>query len=133
MSELISGKEALIALANGEEVEIRFKNNLACGWYSCNTTKLQSIDTILNHENEFRIKPKPILLNGVEIPPTFTPKEGEVFYYIDLEYPDSYNYRKYKSGFPHFCEHLIKLGAWKTEDEIKQVVEVLRGMFNGKS
>lgn len=72
MSELISGKEALIALANGEEVLFRNKST-----GHTNHAKYQTIECIQNGYYEycgeriyleFFIKPRTISLNGVEVP-----------------------------------------------------------------
>lgn len=62
MSELISGKEALIALANGEEVQASingfdWKDSIEFG-----------LAYFLNGDAHFRIKPRTITLNGVELP-----------------------------------------------------------------
>lgn len=58
MSELISGKEALIALANGGEVEFK---SLAGDWRNL------EIDELLGHL-ELRLKPRTITINGIEVP-----------------------------------------------------------------
>ena len=62
MSELISGKEALIALANGEEVEYKFDDSN--GWMPQNCL---TIDGYLNNVAIFRLKPRTITINGVEL------------------------------------------------------------------
>lgn len=74
MSELISGKDALIALANGKEVE--FKNHMSDSvWLRAKELKASEI---LNHcmvlgddkySIEFRLKPRTVTLNGVELSP----------------------------------------------------------------
>ena len=66
MSELISGKEALIALANGEEVEC--KNNVT-GMDWCDATGLL-VKSFFDqtHMWEFRLKPQPTTINGIEVP-----------------------------------------------------------------
>jgi len=130
MSELISGKEALIALANGEEVE-----------YWCETDpSIQRRWTLIKNHNEyklsyfiedkprfeFRLKPRTITINGIEVPAPFEPKDGEIFYYISADYEDGYAWRRMHDDTP---KHLISLGAWRTEEEIKQVIEALRSVF----
>ena len=62
MSELISGKDALIALANGEEVEYKFDDSN--GWMPQNCL---TIDGYLNNVAIFRLKPRTITINGVEL------------------------------------------------------------------
>ena len=57
MSELISGKEALIALANNQEVEY-FDEKLGEWVY---------MDMTHHFKRDFRIKPRTISINGVEL------------------------------------------------------------------
>ena len=61
MSELISGKEALIALANGEEVEY-FDEKLGEWVY---------MDMTHHFKRDFRLKPRTITINGVELAPCY--------------------------------------------------------------
>ena len=122
MSELISGKEALIALANGEDVEIKF--NGTDGWHKVNKKDAYSFEIFLDERNtEFRLKPRTITINGIEVPAPFEPKEGEGYWYItDCEcgYGKTRNRNGYRVG----------IAAWRTEEEIKQVVGVLRKLLN---
>ena len=65
MSKLISGKEALIALANGEEVE--YTNSCTPSWHELSVSGI-SINEIVNPKfNKFRLKPNTITINGVEL------------------------------------------------------------------
>ena len=70
MSKLISGKEALIALANGEAVEVkRIHDN---EWQPA---QIFGVSVFTDSETtSFRIKPRTIKLNGIEIPAPFEPK-----------------------------------------------------------
>lgn len=63
MSELISGKEALIALANGEEVQ--FCDHMGV-WHNAGI-HTHAIGLFLNDCYEFRLKPRTANLNGVEV------------------------------------------------------------------
>ena len=72
MSELISGKEALIALANGEDVQLRnLKDNWYKEWTGYNSFKFKTwIGFFIVGESsgfEFRIKPRTrtITINGI--------------------------------------------------------------------
>lgn len=61
--KLISGKEALIALANGEEVETKKKDEItwsSIGFFAVNIFK--------DEKWEFRLKPRTITINGIEAP-----------------------------------------------------------------
>ena len=65
MSELISRKEALIALANGEEVEYKTTDNAGSKWHQA---KMLTVNTIMNFDDAcilFRLKPRTITINGV--------------------------------------------------------------------
>ena len=120
MSELISGKEAKLAWANNKEVEYMPLNkwNLLGG-----STPLSIFD---RDDVKFRIKPRTITINGIEVPATFEPKNGDRVWFIcdddDLGYAKSESYgRDIKSFY----------GWWRTESEIKQVVAALRQVFGG--
>ena len=114
MSELISGKDALIALANDQEVEY-FDEKLGEWVY---------MDMTHHFKRDFRLKPRTITINGVEVPAPFEPKEGEDCrcYYINTAF---------KHGFDwyHSTHHESNRVAWRTEEEVKQVVAALRIVF----
>lgn len=117
---LISGKDALIALANGEEVEVKFNNT--DGWNSINKKDAYSFEIFLDPiRTEFRLKPSTITLN-VEIPAPFEPKDGDRVWFIcddnDFGYAKSESYGDDIKSF---------YGWWRTEEQIKQVVAALRG------
>lgn len=113
MSELISGKEALIALANDQEVEY-FDEKLGEWVY---------MDITHHFKRDFRLKPRTITLNGIEVPAPFEPKEGDKTYYLNDGMTDGYRESEH---LEHFEYHF---GAWRTEEEIKQVVEAIRSVF----
>jgi len=117
MSELISGKEALIALANGEEVECRaYEKN----WINANNNH-HPLSLFFDDSFQFRLKPSTITINGIEVPAPFEPKKGEAFYHITPSQDKGYFYNTNE------CFH--QFGAWRTEEEIKQVVAALRNVF----
>jgi len=62
MSKLISGKEALIALANGEEVQIKCVKDDE--WYD---STQWTVGELLRWQGEFRLKPRTITINGIEL------------------------------------------------------------------
>ena len=127
MRELISGKEALIALSNGEEVE--FKDG---------TNKWENIQHHLNLDLSmfltapdwmtFRLKPRTITINGIKVPAPFDLKDGDDFriYYLHGLHKRGYDWM-HSSHYKEF--HLV----WRTEEEIKQVVAALRSVFNEKT
>lgn len=58
MSELISSKDVLIALANGKEAE----------YYDENFEGWVSVDMTLHHRRKFRLKPRTITINCIDYP-----------------------------------------------------------------
>ena len=119
MTNLISGKEALIALANGEEVQ----RKLGIGW--CDDVKKLPAETILHGVSELRIKPRTIAINGIEVPAPFEPKVGEEYWFIADYTSSGYSCTQEGTGINS------SIGKWKSEDEIKQVVAALRQVFRG--
>ena len=135
--KLISGKEALIALANGETLEmtdsevdmpwteICVKNNdffgkvEPCPWMFIDTP---------NHI-QFRLKPRTISINGIVVPAPFEPKEGETYWCFSTQTVIGYGHNVYESE--RADRRFINMGAWRTEEEIKQVVTALRSVFKG--
>ena len=118
MTNLISGKEALIALANGEEVELQALGDM--NWYD---STQWTVGELLRFKGRFRLKPRTIKLE-LEIPAPFEPKYTENFYVIDCDSKDGY--RKI-SNMIH--SSWTQFGAWRTEDEIKQVVAAFRNVL----
>ena len=118
MSELISGKDALIALANGEEVECRaYEKN----WVNANNPN-HNLGLFSDENFQFRLKPRTITINGIEVPAPFEPACSEDYFFIvnsTFGYASSVNV-----GSP-----VAFYGKWRTESEIKQVVEALRSVF----
>ncbi len=119
--KLISGKEALIALANGQEIEARHKQT-GMGWSNAMTLNLFSFKSSMF---EFRLKPRTIKLE-LEIPAPFELKKDEKAYRLAPALACGY------TGF-YFSEdeNEWQFGSWRTEEEIKQVVAVLRQVFGG--
>ena len=125
MSELISGKEAKLAWANGKKLQIA---NTIVGedFYDMDDSK-----TTLNIFDldfyQFRLKPRTITINGIEVPAPFEPKDDCLVYILDDSRQDGfreYDYDIEDTGALFF-------GVWRTKDEIKQVVSVLRSVFKG--
>ena len=116
---LISGADAKLAWAKGEDVQILCAFNEFCTI----TTNL-SLSIFDDPKNKFRLKPRTITLN-VEIPAPFEPKVGEEVFYIN-----DTNKRGYCVD-EHQAHYNYNFGAWRTEEEIKQVVAALRGGIKG--
>ena len=121
MSNLISGKEALIAWCEGLEIEVKHSST---GWFVFNDHNF-GITVFKSEDHQFRLKPRTITLNGIEVPAPFKPNYGEKSYriapIIDCGYTEIYG--------SDDCE--LQFGAWRTEEEVKQVVAALRKVFGG--
>ena len=116
MSELISGKEALIAQSNNQEVE--YFDEMLGEWVYMDMTH--------HFKRDFRLKPRTITINGIELPAPFEPKDGEDCraYVIDTRNVNGYDWQHSSHCNPN---HIV----WRTEEEIKQVVSALRSVFKG--
>lgn len=126
MSNLISGKEALIALANGEEVE--FKDGME-KWENIKHHMNLDLSMFLTEPEwmKFRLKPHTITLNRLELPAPFEPKDGDTVFVLANFLQQGYLECKY----PTFEGHVFQFGAWRNEGEVKQVVAALRNVFGG--
>ena len=125
---LISGADALRALADGKEVQctITGKNDWTKDIYGIQPYYFLGGGV---GQFQFRLKPRTITLN-VEIPAPFEPKEKDIFWILSTNYKCGYVqilcYRNDEQG-----ERLAQFGAWRTEEEIKRVVAALRGGIKG--
>ena len=123
MSELISGKEALIALANGEEVEYKTTDNAGSKWHQA---KMLTVNTIMNFDDAcilLRLKPRTITINGIEVPNNIKKHDkDDVVWVINTSCENWYDWI-YGSD----CDSSTLY--WETEQEVKQVVEALRSIF----
>lgn len=131
MSKLISGKEALIALANGEEVLYIGKSYEGKPDSSWGYAKEVEVEDFLNDVWSFKLKPRTITINGIEVPAPFKPKEGETYWCFSTQTVLGYGHNVYESE--RADRRFINMGAWRTEEEIKQVVAALRCVFGGES
>ena len=117
---LISGADALRALADGKEVE----RKLGIGW--CDDVKKLSAETILHGVSELRIKPRTIKLS-LEIPAPFEPKSGDMVWCLS-----ELSEKGYEARTAYDAEDFIPhIAYWRTEEEIQQVVAALRGGIKG--
>lgn len=136
MSELVSGKEALIALANGESVEACVTQRLKKDewhWFDAKSLTVNEIEAMETDGNPdgsnilaiaFRLKPRTININGIEVPASSNVYSSGLIWILC-----GTDTREYASlaldendEFPAYF--------WRSEDEIKQVVEALRQVFD---
>ena len=118
MSELISGKEALIALANGEEVQ-QWNGNIF--W---DIDSNWQVSVFFQEGRKFRLKPRTITINGIEVPAPFAPKVGDEVWFLNDD-----SERGYGCSAEYDKDIKSYFGWWRTEGEIEQVVAVLREVF----
>jgi len=113
---LISGAEALRALADGKEVEA---NNIDFGYWI--DARNLNVTDFFDDIHTFRLKPRTITLS-LEIPVPFEPNDGEEAWCLDGNTLNGYK--------KVICDDFIDsgIGFWRTEEEIKQVVAALRGI-----
>lgn len=103
MSELISGKEALIALANGEEV-LGFDTRdsmQSLGWWDASSMQ---VDQILdNPRYKFKLKPRTITINDSDVPCCFSIGINRVKGKIEIDFKNTDDadvaYRVLKGAF----------------------------------
>lgn len=134
---LVDGKAALTAALAGETVQISVEPWEEKNWDTFNPLEDDvSTKVFFSGMSEgvqkvfFRIKPKTILINGVEVPAPFKPKEGDTFYYLNDG--EECGYIKCEHDWT-FDPKDLNFGAWCTEEEIKQVVAALRKVFEVQS
>lgn len=125
---LVDGKAALTAALAGETVQISVEPWEEKNWDTFNpleddvSTKVFFSDMSEGVQKVFfRIKPKTILINGVEVPAPFKPKHSDIGFILDNA-KDCYRESQYVGQY-------IPFGWWRTEEEIKQVVAALRKVF----
>ena len=127
--KLISGKEALIALANGESVQCA--NAVTLNWSDVDGDCHIDLFTTAKNRNGFdfvfRLKPSTITINGIEVPAPFEPKSGDMVWCLnELSEKGCEARSAYDSD--DFTAHIA---YWRTEEEIKKVVVALRQVFGG--
>lgn len=121
MTELISGKEALSALLDGKDVQMLYDGE---NWDVIENWQSWDVKTFLTNDSygyKFRLKPRTITINGIEVPAPFEPKDGDKFWIISDDYQLGYTSSTLIGGYV--------IGVWRTEEEIKQVVAALREVF----
>lgn len=122
MSKLITGKEAKIAWADGERVEYYKKDRDE--WFEIRGNTYVTVFEVMD---KFRLKPKTININNSEVPAPFKPSKGERYWYISTDFEIGYNV---DTNYDTTTDKIqTQYGAWRTEEEIKQVVEALRKLF----
>lgn len=117
---LISGAEAKLAWANGEDVEY----NAVGDWLDLSgANTLNVFDRI---DIQFRIKPRTKTIKlELYIPAPFVPKHNDWYFFLDTSADEGYSKCQFYNDADD--KKYIQFGAWRTEEEVKQVVAALRG------
>ncbi|HFG2492509.1 MULTISPECIES: hypothetical protein [Acinetobacter calcoaceticus/baumannii complex] len=113
---LISNLEAFTAWLNGSEVEFLYNDQVT----------LIDADTPLDiflTSHGFRLKQKTIKLE-LEIPRPFKPQKGEKYWFMSPFHNTGYDYHTYTDDLVD--KFRIQYGAYRTEEEMKQVVAAWR-------
>ena len=121
MSDLISGKEALRALADGKEVQWATGNDFQ------DITDEWQIREFLHPSFKFRLKPRTITVNGIEVP---APADDKDYHHQGIWILNSLEPKEYSYVVLDITDELPRYW-WRTEEEIKQVVAALRQVFGG--
>ena len=117
MTNLINGADALRALADGKTVEVkRIHDN---EWQPA---QVFGVSVFTDSETtSFRLKPKTITLNGIEVPCCGENyQHGDVIYILNSLKSEGYSMVVMDEPPSYW---------WREEDEIKQVVSALRTIF----
>ena len=118
--KLISGKEAKAAWGGGERVEYYKKDRDE--WFEIRGNTYVIVFDVMDR---FRLKPRTITINEIEVPAPFEPKVGDVVWCISDDHGSGY------CSYDWLENHSVVIGAWRTKEEIKQVVAALRQVFGG--
>lgn len=119
MSGLISSNAAKLAWANGEQLQVAHLTQKA--WETLTDNYMLSVFD--DDSYVFRLTPRTIIINGIEVPAPFEPKVGEQYWFIADYVSAGYSNTQEGTGINS------SIGRWKSEDEIKQVVSALRSIF----
>lgn len=121
--KLISKKQAATAFIDGEDVEFMDQTGQ---W---RTILDNTVLKVFLDRAQFRLKPRTITINGIEVPAPFKPKIGEYVYFISSD--EVKGYAETTLVDTEMNWGFVQFGAWRTEEEIKQVVAALRQVFGG--
>jgi len=128
-SGLISGAEALRALADGEDIQVHestYKNNI---WFDLLKTRFTPSEILegkvrdKRYKLKFRLKPRTVKLE-IEVPAPFEPKVGDTYFYMSADSTKGYMHKVYM--LDDWDKVYVQYGAWRTEDQIKIVVDQYR-------
>lgn len=116
---MIVHEKELLAYLAGQEVEFK-SNYISDKWISfCDVN--YSLDVFNSKNYDVRLKPKTIKVE-FEMPRTFIPSIGEIYWCLDDIVSCGYRYARCNSSTELST---LSKGVWNTEEKVKQVVEAL--------
>lgn len=118
MSGLISSNEAKLAWANGEQLQVAHLTQKV--WETLTDNYMLSVFDADSYV--FRLTPRTITINGIEVPAPFEPMSSDSYFIVNPYAECGYSEERYSINY-------TSLGAWRTEEEIKQAVSALRSVF----
>ncbi|WP_457971316.1 hypothetical protein [Acinetobacter calcoaceticus] len=117
---LISGADALRALADGKSVEWEDENG---AWWSVGAAWTWNQLLNMSGIKSLRLKPQTIKLE-LELPNPFDPNEGDEYFYISTLQHCLYSHDVWSDEPADITQ--AAFGAYRTEDDVKKAVEQLR-------
>lgn len=124
---LISGADVPRLIKEGNQIQLRAAIGFKLGeWQDLDLERDEeelTLGDLINTRFEWRLKPQTIKLE-LELPKPFKPKNGEIYWFVDSTEKDGYlsvTFHDDKDDHKY-----VQFGAYRTEEEIKQVVEQLR-------
>lgn len=127
---LISGADVPRLIKEGKQIQYRTLPLTSINAHVWSDISLEeheedfTLGDFLNTRFEWRLKPSTIKLE-IEIPVPFEPKVGEEYFYLNSGRESGYAMKLHDGKQMDFMA--IQFGAWRTKEEIKQVVAALRG------
>lgn len=121
---LISGAEAMIAALDGKHVVWQWSDG--CGNWQAFNDEEWTVEDLKSDRYHFKIIPQTIKLE-LELPKPFEPKDNDWVWTISGVQEGGITQMLHRDGNDY------PLGAWRTEEEVKQVVEQLRKIRGNNS
>jgi len=125
---LISGADALRALADGKDVEYWCENDpsIQKRWTPIKALNEYRLSYFLENKPrfEFRLKPRTITLS-LEIPAPFEPKLGETYYFITTSNSQGFDFTEFDDSDGD--KLYMQLGAYRSASDVSKAFEALRG------
>ena len=135
MSELISGLDVPRLVKDGVDIQYRpstlFNSSAENKWVDFSLEEHEEEFTLGDFINrgrwDFRLKPRTITINGIEVP---APAEDEDYHHQGIWILNSLELKEYGYVVLDITDELPRYW-WRSKEEIKQVISGLRQVFGG--